>query len=510
MLSNDPTSSSPLSSELHLPSRTVPARALPPDTAALNNGYVSPRSQHETSTSTTRPSPLSLNPPPPSRLSLPPLSEYHSGFASEDSGSPYNPANHRRQQSFPNLVPLALRSRSPSPTKKTEPRRSSEFMPYTGDGRSSARAAAEAQRGGGGGFIKWLSGSSGTADAPQPSLPADAHTTQTALKDAAMPNSTTPKTTMTTASRLMSVVSLRFGPTTPTSPAVDTEKLCNLDIEAALFPHGSPSDGDAFSPSAFKNLQMNAMGVLTKMQTAFREQTVVLRELQAEQSAQKDELEEAETRARHLKMQLEDMARKAQEHEQTIKLLMEELAAERKARAEEQLAAAARPPPVPPSERASMISEDLGVDDDQRQRRMSHRKSWKSSPSCEEDTDEDENASAESESVFSRCRSPGLHLPDGPGTPHARNPTGGSVNVTPKQKSGQQLSAFQKIFKGISGDSGENSGANGCANCRGQDASVAWNTVSLLRDENRHLKTRVGELEVAVEGALDLVNGIWL
>jgi hypothetical protein len=32
----------------------------------------------------------------------------------------------------------------------------------------------------------------------------------------------------------------------------------------------------------------------------------------------------------------------------------------------------------------------------------------------------------------------------------------------------------------------------------------------LLRDENRHLKTRVGELEVAVEGALDLVNGLGL
>jgi hypothetical protein len=291
---------------------------------------------------------------------------------------------------------------------------------------------------------------------------------------------------------------------------MDPEEVCNLSIEAALFPHGSPSDRDAFSPSAFKNLQMNAMGVITKMQTAFREQTLALRDLQMERSAEKEELEEAETRAQHLKMQLEDMARKAQEHERTIKSLMEELAAEKKARAEEQLAAAARPSHVQRSERASMISEDLGVDEDQRQTRMSHRKSWKSGASCEEDTDEDESASAESESVFSRCRSPALPLPDGPGTPHARNPTSGSVNVTPKQKPGQQLSAFQKILKGISGDSGESSVVNECANCRGQDASVAWNTVSLLRDENKHLKTRVGELEVAVESALDLVNGIGL
>ncbi|KAK4236401.1 hypothetical protein C8A03DRAFT_16951 [Achaetomium macrosporum] len=402
-------------------------------------------------------------------------------------------------------------------------------MPYTGDGRSSVRMAAEAPRGGGG-LIRWLNGSSRPAEAPGSSLHAEAHGSQTTTKDAATPNTAptrlrlgtatgigspisdaaTPKSTMATASRFMSVISLRFGPTTPTSPALDPDEVCNMNIEAALFPHGSPSDRDAFSPSAFKNLQMNAVGLLTKMQTAYREQTVVLRDLQAERSAQKDELEEAETRARHLKMQLEDMARKAQEHERRIKSLMEELAAERKARAEEQLAAAAAPPPIPPSEGASMVSEDLGVDEDQRRRRRSHRKSWKSGASCEEDTDEDENASAESESVFSRCRSPGLHLPDGPATPHARNHASGSVNATPKQKSGQQMSAFQRILKGISGDSGESSMATACANCKGQDASAAWNTVSLLRDENKHLKRRVGELEVAVEGALDLVNGIGL
>ncbi|KAK0753169.1 hypothetical protein B0T18DRAFT_396157 [Schizothecium vesticola] len=70
-----------------------------------------------------------------------------------------------------------------------------------------------------------------------------------------------------------------------------------------------------------------------------------------------------------------------------------------------------------------------------------------------------------------------------------------------------QLSAFQKIIKGIAGDAEE---TNGCTNCRGRDASVAWDTLSVLRDENKHLKVRMGELEVAVEGALDLVNGIGL
>lgn len=61
----------------------------------------------------------------------------------------------------------------------------------------------------------------------------------------------------------------------------------------------------------------------------------------------------------------------------------------------------------------------------------------------------------------------------------------------------------------MTGDSsGDGGGAYGCRKCQGQDSSVAWDTVSLLRDENKGLKHRVAQLEVAVDGALDLVNGI--
>jgi hypothetical protein len=48
----------------------------------------------------------------------------------------------------------------------------------------------------------------------------------------------------------------------------------------------------------------------------------------------------------------------------------------------------------------------------------------------------------------------------------------------------------------------------GCRNCLGQDAGAAWNTAELLRDENRGLKQRVEDLELAVEGALDVVRGV--
>lgn len=445
-------------------------------------------------------------------------------------------------------------------------------MPFTGDGKSTGKPWAADSPRGGVGLAGWLSGTANAASALGMSLHTEARSSAAGangtFKDTTTPDTTptklrrgtassdvgTPKSTTTAASRFMSAISSRFNPTTPTSTATlgggdDDDDLCNLNLEAALFPHGGPaSDRDPFSPAAFKNLHMNALGVLNKLQTAYRERTAALREMQAERAAQRDELEEAETRAQHLKMQLEDMSRKAQEHERAMRSLMEELAAERRASEEERLAAAAASaagkavsssPVDGGGEGASMVSEDLGVDEDRRRqrwsKRSSRRKSWKSSGGeVDGDDDSDENESAESESVFSRCRSPALvsltpaplsaahtgppsatpsssssaSVLNGPGTasPHVR-----SVNATPKQKSGQQMSAFQKIFKGFSGDSGEDSApVSGCANCQGQAASVAWDTVSLLRDENKHLKRRVGELEVAVEGALDLVNGIGL
>ncbi|KAK4043516.1 hypothetical protein C8A01DRAFT_32446 [Parachaetomium inaequale] len=592
MLSSNPASSPP-PLELRTPSRSVPARALQPQGAIPDNGYVSPRQQLERRT-TAPGSPLQPSQQPPHhglnapRPSLSPLSEYHSGFADEDLGSPFNVANHRRQHSFPNLLPLAFGSRTPSPTRKKHARSPSEQMPYTGDGRA---AAGSPRGGGGGGLVSWLSGSAGAASALGLSHP-DTRNTPRTSKDASTPNTTptrarktpagpgstaadqltTPKSTTTTAaSRFMSALSSRFNPTTPTNTTTTTtqnpqqeDELCTLNLEAALFPQhsssptpSSPRPGDPFSPSAFKNLHMNALGLLTKMQSAYREQAAALRDLQAERSAQRDELEEAVTRAAHLKMQLEGMARRAAEQEGVVRGLMGELEAERRrarGKAEAAVSGAAvvvrtDPPPVAPAsegeEARSMVSEDLGVDEDRRRRRRRRRtgghpprksgegEGAEGGEDTTTDDDDDENESAESESVFSRCRSPALPLQspmqahpaattagasdrasssvigvvEGPGTSHVRNPAGsGSAAATPRQRAGQQqpMSAFQKILKGISGEDA------GCTNCKGQDASVAWDTVGLLRDENRHLKTRVGELEVAVEGALDLVNGIGL
>ncbi|TFB01977.1 hypothetical protein CCMA1212_006050 [Trichoderma ghanense] len=288
------------------------------------------------------------------------------------------------------------------------------------------------------------------------------------------------------------------------------DELLNLNIEASLFPNGAPPEGQAFSPAAFKNLQQTATGLLKKFQAAYHRQAQTIQELMAEKEAQDDEKAEADTRTRHLKMQLEGMAQKLADTEGVMQALMEELNKEKRLRMEER--ANARDKFLTPSE--GSISEDLCVEEDQQQRKRGWRRSGETSKTdFSFETDED---SVEAASIFSRPRSPTLtalsvisdvESPAPPGPP-SRTSTFGGVAPARVLRSSQppQMSTFQKLFKGISGD--PNRDINGCRNCQGQDASIAWDTVGLLKAENKTLKERVSELEVAVEEVLDVVNGV--
>lgn len=251
------------------------------------------------------------------------------------------------------------------------------------------------------------------------------------------------------------------------------------------------------------------------MQTAYRDRVAALQELQAEKLAQREEVEETETRSRHLKMQLEGMARKAQEQEQEMLKLRDELAAERKARLDDRNLAE-----KVLSQGSIAWEEDLDVDEERRRKRRVRKSADTAKSEVSYDTDDE---SAESESVFSRCRSPtsstsiGLdgNTLDNSATPvQSRNSSSMAVQrarAAQPQQSVQPITALQKFMKGLAGESDyAGAGAGGCRNCKGKDASVAWDTVSLLRDENKQLKGRVGELEMHVEATLDLVRGIGL
>lgn len=530
------------------------------------------------------------------QLSLSPLAK-KGPVASFQSSSSSHHQQHKRQQSAPIFsLPRLNSSRSPSlsPTRHApshhhqhaNKRLSQQDMPLTGDGRAGIGRPQNAPTGR---FANWFnSPSAATSTVDERGSP---NTTPKSTRGGGVgggggpttPNEVIMATTPKSAgqSRFGLFASSVFGtrPANNQTPAnaqqqLDDE-LCDLDIEAALYPGVSSSsslpspaaDRDTFSPAAYKNLQTNAAGLLLKMQGAYRERTVALREARAERDADREEMEETKLRVALVKTQLEDMAHKAAEHEAAMQRLVTELNAEKRARYEERMAfreaAIAREkegsgslsiinsPPPSIGGGGGSPSEDLGVDDDEERRRRwrNSRGTVKSDLSVETMTTDGGDSAAstsapesESVSVFSRSRSPtvmtsittaestvgggespapSVILPPPSSSPSSHQKASAISALAlapPKPKQVQQLSTFQKFVKGISGaeqqqqqtGSNNNSGPDSCRNCSGQASSVAWDTVSLLRDENKGLKHRVAQLEVAVEGALDAVNGIGL
>ncbi|APA10534.1 hypothetical protein SS1G_06938 [Sclerotinia sclerotiorum 1980 UF-70] len=309
----------------------------------------------------------------------------------------------------------------------------------------------------------------------------------------------------------------------PSDP--DSDEYLTLDIHSSLFPLGA---ADPFSPAAFKNLQSNAEGLLLKLQTVYKLRTIQYHEMKAEKDAQGEELEEAKIRAEHLKLQLEDMAKKFNEQDTAMEDLVTQLAVEKQARVEQRDQHIAQ---IKRTEEAARIAyrasycstvgeEDLGIPPDIRAK-------WRKSAGSTDLSGEsdDDMASGGGESVFSRSRSPTLTVstvmtrdstrdstPDIPSSfgrvgalqrdaQFTNNPT---IVIPTKPK--PQTSAFRKIL-GIG--SSESSPTNTCSNCSGQGTSMAWDTVGLLRAENKSLKDRVSHLEGAVDGALDICGGLF-
>ncbi|KAL7626745.1 hypothetical protein AAE478_003519 [Parahypoxylon ruwenzoriense] len=466
---------------------------------------------------------------------------------------------HQRQQSAPSFpsLPYAFDTRQGSPIRGGgHARHQSQGMPYTGDGR-----ARSGGRGGGGGR-RWLSG---TSTPPNDGGAASADTTPKSKRGAATDvDNSTPRSGTAAPSRFGFLASITTrltsqspGPT-QTPEEVD-EELCSLDIEAALYPASSLSPmgrDDAFSPAAYKNLRVNATGLLRKMQEAYRQRVTALREVEAEREAQREEAEETELRIRSLRNQLETMAAKAAQQEREMQGLVAEVQAEREKNEMRRNQTRGR---LLRGEREGMIlttdsaeevplndGEEKGVEEDgqEEEDEEEERDMWrkrKSAGTVRSDLSIDTTTtssrdSAESESIFSRSRSPtamtsateseNLELPTTTRAPAATStatatntaatpPPLPTINLPPRipkpsTPQQQQLTAFQKLVKGISGGGAGEVIVESCSNCQGRDSSVAWDTVSLLRDENKGLKHRVAQLEVVVEGALDVVNGIGL
>jgi hypothetical protein len=72
------------------------------------------------------------------------------------------------------------------------------------------------------------------------------------------------------------------------------------------------------APSSFNDLLINAENLISWLQSAYKTNTEALNILRAEEAIQIDELEEAKTRAQHLKTQLDVMSVRAADQERVL------------------------------------------------------------------------------------------------------------------------------------------------------------------------------------------------
>lgn len=484
-----------------------------------------------------------IAPPAPATFINRPLGRNIPLSQDDEPATPRQPRTHQR--SLTALLPFRT-SRTNSESPQRSPQRSPvkekqdfDFMPtLTGDTHGQIKIADKSK----GGLSGWFTGSSAPVAVGlpidefeetitmAPSLQSTRGTSQLRRR----PTITALETAQHLPTKPMTASTSRFAffspkitaPVQHQIPAELSDDLLTLDIRSALFPAG---ENDPFSPSAFKNLLANAEGLLNKLQSAYKIRTISLQELAAEKEVQAEELEEAETRAMHLKMQLEDMAQRVMTHDEEMKKVVEALNKEKQARAEEKEAreksiSLIKLHTPSPAQEVSPQSEDLEVESRQRHRPWRHSDGTINS----ETSYESDIESGGAESVFSRSMSPSLaSVSETSSTPEMGQAIFAKVvNIGPRKaverpKPVQQRSTFQKILKGISATPEDESQTSrckeeedelgmadqGCRNCRGQQASVAWDTVGLLRAENKGLKGRVAELESGVDEALDLVNG---
>ncbi|KAK4693449.1 hypothetical protein P7C71_g3955, partial [Lecanoromycetidae sp. Uapishka_2] len=272
------------------------------------------------------------------------------------------------------------------------------------------------------------------------------------------------------------------------------DDLLDTDFSATLFPKGP---ADASSSAAFKDLQKQAETLLIRIQTAYKERTISLREMTAEKETLAEEVEGAETRARHLKMQLDDMSVKLAEQDEAMMNLVDELAKEKLARRDEEEA----------RKRTLRL-----VSQPQTPSAGDKRTSCSSTVSDSGFESEDDSSA---ESVFSHrngAHSPTMSMssvsttssPDTYHTVDLQYSTAAPLAARPRKPSNQTMLKGQSALS--RNNIPEEITPSSCPNCQGLRASEAWGVVSVLKDENNGLKKRVGELEGALDGCLDVVG----
>ncbi|KAL8945914.1 MAG: hypothetical protein Q9222_007617 [Ikaeria aurantiellina] len=245
-----------------------------------------------------------------------------------------------------------------------------------------------------------------------------------------------------------------------TLPSDLHDEWYDLDVKTAL------SSPNPISPSAIINLQQDAESLLSKLQAAYKQRSQVLKEVIAEKEAQAEEMEGAEMRSKHLKLQLDDMTAKLAEQDKAMMDLVDEVAQEKQARREYEIA-------------------------------REKEKQWKSRKSTASDMSTKSEDSC-AESLFSRhgATSPTMSMSsistmNSPDSSHQTPSTNHKAHTSGTRQADKAPPTAQ------------------CNNCNGLKSSEAWSLVNMLKMENTGLKARLVQLENTVDDCLDMVKGLF-
>ncbi|KAJ6034869.1 hypothetical protein N7460_009044 [Penicillium canescens] len=267
----------------------------------------------------------------------------------------------------------------------------------------------------------------------------------------------------------------------PSFPEPADDEFLNLDITAALtLPNSDTTDNEALD-----TLRDHADQVLRRMQEAYKQRTFAMHQALADKNEKQEELEETRARVDHLKIQLDGMAAKVLDQEKAMQAMADELEQERNLRKRENLEAA-----------VALCARDSG---------------FESGDESVADSVFSQREGVESPTSTLTAPSPNmsqiaLSTPTAPTpTPTIQKNLVAVTNAPPPARS----SAYDRVLKGLASTRlGSSFGGNSsnCTNCYGVPASEAWSVMGVLKDENRGLKTRLGELEVVIDDCLGLVG----
>ncbi|TKA65934.1 hypothetical protein B0A55_10360 [Friedmanniomyces simplex] len=288
-------------------------------------------------------------------------------------------------------------------------------------------------------------------------------------------------------------------PTAPTPPSPPPQRPQDLLltphlIPTSLFPTGSPPASP--SPHAFNDLLLNATNLLERLQAAYREKASALAAVRPELEAQREEVEEAETRAEHLRWQFEEMGRRAEEREGVVRGLLAGEKGEKGRGAEVGEEAA----------RNSVKMVRRSMDGEEQEEEDATPRRWKrGSAGSGSDSGFESEGTEYAESIVSGSGSGGG---GGGGETPLMTRTPADEGGRDWAPSGRPMLSRQRTMSTCNSSSSAMVYNNGAVRSGGEGAAAAssWATAEHLRAENAWLRRQVEEMQGALQGCIDFVG----